>query len=68
MCLEHRGELDVASFALVEILLDRVRGIDDERDAGMFVADEVGRAPEIVVDELLEEHELDASTHYGYFS
>jgi hypothetical protein len=54
--------------ARVDVLLDRVRGIDDDRDAGVLVADEIRRAAEIIVDELLEQHVGDASTGHGYIS
>ena len=43
--------------AVFEQLLDRVRGVDHYRDAGVLVADQVRHAPEVVVHELLEEHE-----------
>src|SRR5204863_2426039 len=33
-----------------------IRGIDDDGDAGVLVADEIGRTAEVVVDELREEH------------
>jgi hypothetical protein len=36
--------------------LDRERRVDDRGDAGILVADQVGSAPEIVVQKLLEEH------------
>ena len=35
---------------------DRVRRIDNGGEARLLVADEIGRAAEIVVQELLEEH------------
>jgi hypothetical protein len=34
----------------------------------VLVADEVRGAPEIVVDELLEQHPADATNHCGYIS
>jgi copper transport protein len=40
-----------------QVLLDRVGGIDDERLARRGVADQVGGAAEIVVDELAKQHE-----------
>jgi len=66
--LERADEPHVPPLALLEILLDRVRGIDDDGHAGVLVADEIRSAPESVVDELLEEHEPDASNGCGYIS
>jgi hypothetical protein len=66
--LEHADELDVVSCTCLEVLLDRVRGIDNDRDAGVLVADEIRRTAEVVVDELLEKHVSDASTGHGYIS
>ena len=40
----------------VEERLDRERRIDEHRLAGLFVADQVRRAAEVVVDELAQEH------------
>ena len=40
----------------VEVRLDRERGVDHDRLARVGVADEVGAAAEVVVDELAEEH------------
>ena len=37
--------------------LDRVRRIDDRSDARVLVADQVRRTAEVVVNELLEQHE-----------
>jgi hypothetical protein len=58
----------MSSLTLVEILLDRQRRIDDDRDSLVLVADEIRGTSEIVVDELREEHVGDASTGHGYFS
>ena len=52
--LEHARDPHVPLLGLLEVLLDRVRGIDDHRLARGLVADQVGRAAEIVVDELRE--------------
>ena len=64
--LEHRDEFDAPPLALVEILLDCIRGIDEHRGSGVLVADQVGRTAEVVVDELLEEHVRDRSNRRGY--
>jgi len=37
-------------------------------DSSYAVADEGGGTPQVVVDELLEEHERDGSNRYGYIS
>jgi copper transport protein len=55
--LEHADETDIAARALIQIRLDRVSRIDDDGDAGLLVADEIGGAAEVVVDELPEEHD-----------
>ena len=56
MGLDRTEDPDVAAVGLLEVLLDRERRIDDDRDSRIFVADEVRRAPEIVRDELREDH------------
>jgi hypothetical protein len=66
--LEDGDELDAASLALGEIGLDRIRRIDDDGGSCLLVADEVGGTPQVVVDELLEEHERDGSNRRGYIS
>jgi len=66
--LESLRQLDSVSPALIQKLLDRVGRIDDDRDAGVLVADQVGGTPEVVVDELLEQHDYDASNGCGYIS
>ena len=66
--LEHADEPDVVALARIQILLDRVGGIDDDGDACVLVTDEVRAAAEVVVDELLEEHGTDASNRCGYIS
>ena len=68
MRLENADQVDRPQLALLEVLLDRERGIDHDRDALVLVADEIRRTPEIVVDELREEHVSDASTGRGYFT
>ena len=54
--LDDADDLDAALRRLRQHALDRVRRIDDRGDAGFLVTDQVRRAPEIVVQELLEEH------------
>ena len=56
--LDDADDLDSALRGRREHALDRVRRIDDRGDAGFLVTDQVRRAPEIVVQELLEEHGL----------
>src|SRR5205085_11457427 len=68
MRLEDGNERDLAPTALLEILLDRIGGIDEHCHPGVFVTDQVRGTPEIVVDELLEEHERDRSNPRGYIS
>ena len=54
--LDDADEPDVAAFRLRQHRLDVVRRVDDDREAGVLVADEVAGAAEIVVQKLLEEH------------
>ena len=37
--------------------LDRERGIDDDGDPRFLVTDQVTRAPQVVIEELVEDHE-----------
>ena len=46
-----------AARPLASTRLDRKRRIDDRGDAGVLVADQVRGAAEVVVEELLEQHE-----------
>ena len=55
--LEDARDAHVALLGLREVGLDRVRGIDDHGLTRGLVADQVGRAAEIVVDELPKLHE-----------
>ena len=55
--LEHARDPHVPLLGLRQVLLDRVRGIDDHGLTRGLVADQVGRAAEVVVDELPELHE-----------
>ena len=68
MGLEHPHDAEARVSSRFEVLLDRVRGIDDDGYAGVLVADEIRSASEGVVDELLEEHNCDASNECGYIS
>ena len=54
--LDRPDEADAAPPGLLEVLLDRVGRVDDHRDPGVLVADQVRGAAEIVVDELREDH------------
>ena len=54
--LQHPRDPDAGPLRLLEVLLDRVGGVDEQRLARVGVADEVRGAPEILVDELPEEH------------
>jgi hypothetical protein len=60
--LEDARDAHVALLGLPEIGLDRVRGIDDHGLTRGLVADQVGRAAEIVVDELPKLHEKDPNS------
>ena len=55
--LEDAHEARLLLLRLAEVLLDCVGRVDDDRRPRGLVADQVGRAAEIVVDELAEEHE-----------
>ena len=54
--LDRANEPHAAPLGLLEVLLDRVRRVDDDRLTRALVADQVRGAPESVVDELREEH------------
>ena len=60
--LEHARDPHVPLLGLGEVRLDRVRGIDDHGLTRGLVADQVGRAAEIVVDELPKLHEKDPNS------
>jgi hypothetical protein len=68
MRLEHADELHLMSPGGVQILLDRECRIDDDRLPRLLVADEIRGAPEIVVDELPEQHGRDRTSRCGYIS
>ena len=63
--LEHAGDPHLALLGLVEVLLDRVGGIDDHGLTRGLVADQVGRAAEVVVDELPKLHEEEPNSGPG---
>src|SRR5256712_14176803 len=54
--LEHANDADARLVSGREVLLDRVRRVDQEGLPLAGVADQVGGAAEIVVDELAEQH------------
>ena len=45
----------------VDVLLDREGGVDDYRDRGVAVSNQVRGAPEVVIDELPEDEHGQAS-------
>jgi hypothetical protein len=51
-----------------EVLLRGIGGIDDDRLAGLLVADEIRGTAEVLVDELPEDHGFDRNTGGGLFS
>ena len=57
MRLDRADDLHAAPGRGLEHRLDRVRRIDDRGDACILVADQIRRAAEVVVQELLEQHE-----------
>ena len=59
--LQHAHDADARLFNRLEVLLDRVRGVDQERLPLAGVADQVGGAAEIVVDELAKQHTPEAN-------
>jgi len=66
--LEHPDELHAAVLTGIQIPLDRVGRIDHDGDARVLVTDDVRPTAEVVVDELHEQHEDDASNGCGYIS
>ncbi len=60
--LDCPHDADMAVRGFVEVLLDRVGRVDDHGLPGLLVADQVGGAAEVVVDELAEDHDVEAST------
>ena len=60
--LEHPHDPDGLVLGDLQVLLDRVSGIDHERLARGGIADQVGGAAEIVVDELAKQHIREANS------
>ena len=54
--LEDAGDLDLVLLCRLEVGLDCVCRVDEDRLVRLFVPDQVGGAAEIVVDELAKEH------------
>ena len=54
--LEHADDPHACLLGFFEVGLDRVGGVDDHRLAGRLVADQVGRAAEVVIHKLAEQH------------
>ncbi len=54
--LEHADDSHAGPLGRGEQQLDLIRRVDNHRLAGRLVADQVGRAAEVVVHELLEDH------------
>ena len=54
--LDRAHDANAASLGVSEVLLDRESWVHDDRGSRALVPDEVGRAAEIVVDELREDH------------
>jgi hypothetical protein len=53
---DRPDDLDVVFGRRRQHRLERIGRVDDRGDAGLLVTDQVRRAPEVVVEELLEEH------------
>ena len=68
MGLEDSDKLNLVSPGGIQILLDRECRIDDDGLPCLLVADEIRGAPEIVVDELPEQHGRDRTSRCGYIS
>ena len=62
MRLEHPDEPHLVALGGLEVLLDPEGRVDEHRLADRLVADEVGRAAVVLVDELPEDHVCDRST------
>jgi hypothetical protein len=56
VCLDRADDSDAPAHCLGEHGLDRIRGIDDRCDAGVFVSHEIARTAQVVVQELVEDH------------
>ncbi len=60
--LEHAHDVNTFRGGGVDVLLDRVGGVDHEGFAAGVIPDQVRGAAEIVVDELAEQHKEEANT------
>ena len=56
--LDGAHDAQPVSLGLLDVLLDRERGVDDDRLTGLLGADQVGGAAEVGVDELSKQHEM----------
>ena len=56
--LDDAHDAQRVALRLLDVLLDRERGVDDDRLAGLLGADQVGGAAEVGVDELSKQHEV----------
>ena len=54
--LQHAHDADALLLGRREVRLDRIGGVDQKCLARVGIADEVGGAPEVLVDELPEQH------------
>ena len=54
--LEHTHDAYAAALRLLEVRLDHVGRVDDHRLAALLIPDQIGRAAEILVDALMEDH------------
>jgi hypothetical protein len=54
--LEDANDPHAAPLGLLEVLLDCVCGVDHDGFARSLVADQIGRAAEVVIHELPKEH------------
>jgi hypothetical protein len=68
VCLEDSDDADSRLVCSLDVLLGGVRGVDQEGLPLAGVADQVGSAAKIVVDELAEQLEREANTAPRYFS
>jgi hypothetical protein len=66
--LERAHDSHALLLRRAQVLPDCVGGIDDDRLSRLRIADEIRRAPEVVVDELPEDHAFDRNTDGGLFS
>ena len=56
--LDRAHDAQRVALRLLDVLLDRERGVDDDRLAGLLGADQIGGAAEVGVDELSKQHEV----------